>query len=173
MFVDRWVTPVMVILAAVSVVFAATWTMASRFGGPDQFAGGHAPRIDQGPTGRFGGTTQSNAIGAPMGSGTTRQAPITAGEGVVQSVDPPTTPPSGSQSSQAPTPRNRLAPIDATGASTQGIAPATGDAPAAPRQRESGRQGARASGGETDDHAEGTNGERSFGERTGRSRERR
>ena len=163
--VDRWVTPAMVILAAASVVFAATWTMASRFGGPAQFAGGNAPRSAQGPVGRSGTGAQSGAVGAPIGSGPARQAPVTAGGVAAQSIDPASA--SGGRSGQAPVTRNGVAPIGASGATAQGIPPASGDAGAALRQRDGGRQGARAAGGEADDHAEGAT-----GDRTGRGRER-
>ena len=167
--VDRWVTPAMVILAAASVVFAATWTMASRFSGPDQFASGNAPRSAQGPVGRLGAAVQTSAVGAPIGSGPARQAPISAGGGVAQSVAPAA---SGGQPPQAPVTRSGLAPVGASGATASGMAPVSGDPSAAPRQRDGGRQGARVAGAEGDDHVDGSSGERSSGERTGRSRDR-
>lgn len=141
--VDRWVTPVAVILAAASVVFAATWTMTSRFGGTDEFSGRNAPRTAQGPVGRLGAATQAGAIGAPTGSSPARQAPIGAAGATAPGIAP-----------------------------TTGSAPATGDAAAAPRPRDGGRQGARVPGGEDAD-ADRTSGERTSGERSGRSRERR
>jgi hypothetical protein len=155
----------MVILAAASVVFAATWTMTSRFGSTDEFGGRNAPRSAQGPVGRSGTGVQSGAIGAPIGSGPARQAPVTAGGVAAQSIDPASG--SGGQPGQAPVARNGLAPIGAAGTPAQGIPPVSGNAGAAPRQRDGSRQGARVSGGEADEHAEG-----STGERTGRGRER-
>jgi|GEM_PF-5245936 hypothetical protein len=163
--VDRWVTPVAVILAAASVVFAATWTMTSRFGGTDKFGNRNAPRSTQGPVGRSGTGIQSGVIEAPIGSGPARQAPVTAGGVAAQSTDPASA--SGGQSGQAPVARNGLAPIGAPGVPAQGITPGSGDAGADLRQRDGGRQGARVSGGEADEHAEG-----STSERTGRGRER-
>ena len=163
--VDRWVTPFMVILAAASVVFAATWTMASRLSGPDQFAGRNAPRSAQGQVGRPGAAVQTSAVGAPIGSGPARQAPIVAGGVAAKSGDAAS---SAGQLPQAPVTRNDVAPIGASGATAQSIPSVGGDAGAAPRQRDGGRQGARAAGGEADDHAEGAT-----GERTGRGRERR
>lgn len=86
--VDRWVTPVMVILAASSVVFAATWTMATKFSAPDQFAGREAPRSATAPLARASGPAANSAIApvqagsaqtelaAPIGVGANRQAPI-------------------------------------------------------------------------------------------------
>jgi hypothetical protein len=76
--VGRWVTPLMVIFAATSVVFAATWTMVARFGGTDQFAGRNGPRAAQGPVGRQGAAFQTGAVGAPIRPGPARQAPIGA-----------------------------------------------------------------------------------------------
>lgn len=167
--VDRWVTPAMVILAAASVVFAATWTMASRFSGPDQFAGRNAPRSAQGPVGRLGAASQTGGVGAPIGSGTNRQAPIVAGGIAAQSGD---TASSAGQLPQAPVTRNGLAPIGASGSTASGMAPVSGDPSAAPRQRDGGRQGARVTGGEGDDHVDGASNERSSGDRAGRSRDR-
>lgn len=81
--VDRWVTPIVVILAASSVIFAATWTMASRFGSVADQAGTSLVRgrdaavgVPSGsmsaPIGRSGAPT-----GVPSGSGYGREvAPV-------------------------------------------------------------------------------------------------